>query len=159
MTRQLQESSKWGAHLPARLPGHPNPTLAPQKTTFQNCNDAKMSDAGQPQPVSGPSQHMADILAGSQQQQCGAAVVEADRPVLDAELRASGPQVTLVHTDQPGDVMARDTQVSLTVRALQRQASMFLLRAAMTNPGNPGKSAKCRAVAEALEHQASLISA
>ena len=86
-------------------------------------------------------------------------MVEADRPLLDAELRATGQQVALVHTDQLGDVMATDTQDLLTVRALQLKASTFLLRAAMTNPGNPGKSAKCRAVAAALEHQASFISA
>ena len=119
--------------------------------------------AGQPQLASSwqaaPSGCMADILAESQPQQCGAPVVEADRPVLDAELKATGQQVALVHTDQAGDVMARDTQDSLTVRALYMQASIYLLRASMTNPGNPSKSAKCRAVAAALEHQASDVSA
>ena len=158
MTRQLQESSKGAARLPARLPDHPKPTHA-QKIACQNLTNAKLSNPRRPQLASGPSEHMADILVGSQRQHCGPSVWEADRLVLDAELRPSGPQVALVHTDQPGEVMARETQDSLTVRALQRQASLFLLRAAMTNLGNPGKSARCRAVAAALEHQASLVSA
>ena len=104
---------------------------ASQLRPLQESNNANMSDAGQPQLASSwqaaHSERMADMLAGSQQQQCEAPVVETERPSLDAELRATGQHVALMHTQQLGATMARDAQDLLTGRALQIQASVFLL--------------------------------